>query len=58
MGFKGIRRKTRIVQELFHFLWEQKLWWMMPMVILLVLFAALLIFAQSTPLAPFVYTLF
>lgn len=58
MGLKGIKRKTRVVQELFRFLWDQKLWWMIPMMVLLVLFAALLIFAQSTPLAPFVYTLF
>ncbi len=58
MGLKRMRRKTRVVGELFHFLWEQKLWWMIPMIVLLVLFAALLIFAQSTPLAPFVYTLF
>ena len=58
MGLKGIKRRTRILQELFHFLWEQKLWWMIPMVALLVLFAVLLIFAQSSPLAPFIYTLF
>jgi len=58
MGLKGIQRRSRVVRELFQFLWEQKLWWMIPMVTLLVLFGALLIFASSTPLAPFVYTLF
>ena len=58
MSLKGIKRKTRVIQELFHFLWEQKLWWMIPMVVLLIVFAVLLIFAQSTPLAPFIYTLF
>ena len=57
-SLKGIKRKTQVIQELFHFLWEQKLWWMIPMVALLIVFAVLLIFAQSTPLAPFVYTLF
>ena len=58
MSLKGIKRKMRVIQELFHFLWEQKLWWMIPMVVLLIVFAILLIFAQSTPLAPFIYTLF
>jgi len=58
MGFNSVKRKGRIVQELFQFLWEQKLWWMIPMVALLVLFGALLIFAASSPLAPFIYTLF
>ena len=58
MGLKQVKRRSRIVQEYFQFLWEQKLWWMIPMAALLVIFAALLIFAQSTPLAPFIYTLF
>ena len=58
MGLKGVARKTRIVRELFQFLWEQKLWWLIPMMVLLVLFGLLLIFAQSTPLGPFIYTLF
>ena len=58
MGLKQIKRKSGIVRELFHFLWEQKLWWMIPMMVLLILFAALLIFAQSTALGPFIYTLF
>ena len=58
MGLKQIKRKSGIVWELFHFLWDQKLWWMIPMMVLLILFAALLIFAQSTALGPFIYTLF
>jgi hypothetical protein len=47
-----------IAAELFHFFWERKLWWMMPMLILLVLFGFLIIFAQSSAIAPFIYTLF
>ena len=40
------------------FLWKQKLWWLIPALMVLLLFGLLLLFAQSTPLAPFVYTLF
>ncbi len=58
MGIKGIQRRGRVIRELFHFLWEQKLWWMIPMMVLLILFAVLLIFAQSTAIGPFIYTLF
>ena len=58
MGLKGIGRRTRIVRELFQFLWREKLWWMIPMVTLLIFFGILLIFAQSTALGPFIYTLF
>jgi hypothetical protein len=47
-----------IFGELLAFLWAQKLWWIIPMVVVLVLFAFLLIFAGNTGLAPFVYTLF
>lgn len=47
-----------IFGELLAFLWAQKLWWIIPMVLVLVLFAFLLIFAGHTGLAPFVYTLF
>lgn len=58
MGRREIKRRAQIVQELFQFLWGQKLWWMIPMMALLMFFAVLLIFAQSTALAPFIYTLF
>ncbi|MGH9463738.1 MAG: DUF5989 family protein [Vicinamibacteria bacterium] len=51
-------RKLGIMHELLAFLWERKLWWMMPMVLTLLLFGMLIIFAQSSAVAPFIYTLF
>ena len=51
-------RKVRIMQELMVFLWERKLWWMMPMVLTLLLFGLLILFAESSAVAPFIYTLF
>ena len=50
--------RLSIVGELFKFLWTQRLWWLIPMVTVLLLFGLLLIFAQSAPIAPFIYTLF
>ena len=47
-----------IVGEFFGFLWHQKLWWMMPMFALIFILGLLLVFAQSSALAPFIYTLF
>ena len=47
-----------IVGELFGFLWEQKLWWMIPMVTVFVLFGLLFVFTQGSAVAPFIYTLF
>ena len=47
-----------VIGELFQFLWKQKLWWLIPMMVILVLFGILLVFAQGSALAPFIYTLF
>ena len=47
-----------IVGELLAFLWKRKLWWLIPMIVVIVLFTMLLIFAQGSAVAPFIYTLF
>ena len=46
------------IRELFSFLWEQKRWWLIPMVVFMLGFAALIVLGNSTGLGPFVYTLF
>ncbi len=53
-----LRARFGIMGELLVFLWENKLWWMIPMVIVLCLFAVLLILGQNPVTAPFIYTLF
>ncbi len=57
-AIKRITGKFNIVGELFAFLWEQKLWWLIPMVSVFVVFGLLLAFTQGSALAPFIYTLF
>lgn len=47
-----------IAGELLQFFWQHKFWWITPMVVVLLLFSGLLIFAQSSAVAPFIYTLF
>lgn len=47
-----------ILGELLAFLWQRKMWWMIPMVVVLILVVALLVFAQGSAVAPFIYTLF
>ena len=56
--FGRIARRVSVMGELFQFLWQQKLWWLIPMVAILLMFGLLILFAQSSPIAPFVYTLF
>jgi drug/metabolite transporter superfamily protein YnfA len=47
-----------VVGELLRFLWQRKLWWLIPMVVVLLVFGLLLIFASASGIGPFIYTLF
>ena len=44
--------------EVLAFLWQRKLWWMIPMVAVLLVFGLLLVFASASGVGPFIYTLF
>lgn len=57
-GFRAASRRVGIMRELLSFLWERKLWWMLPMVSMLLLLGILIVLAQSSAIAPFIYTLF
>lgn len=52
------RRRFGIAGELLSFFWTNKRWWMLPMVVVLFTFAVLFALAQSSAIAPFIYTLF
>lgn len=54
----SIRIGSGTIGRLFGFLWKNKLWWLIPMIALLVIFFVIIIFAQSSPLGPFIYVLF
>ncbi|HEY84661.1 MAG TPA: hypothetical protein G4N96_06075 [Chloroflexi bacterium] len=56
--FKGMATNTGVIGEVLVFLWQRKLWWLIPMVVVLLLMGFLLIFASSSGIAPFIYTLF
>jgi hypothetical protein len=53
-----LRSKLAIARELIEFLWAARLWWMIPMVIVLLGLGGLIVLAQSSAIAPFIYTLF
>ncbi len=50
--------KIAIIKEVWSFLRARKKWWLAPIVICLVLLSALIVFTESSSLAPFIYTLF
>lgn len=54
---KLIKERLLTMKELINFFWEQKLWWLIPVVILLLALSLMLILAHSLPLAPFLYAI-
>ena len=50
--------KLSIFSDLIAFLRIRKKWWLLPLAFLIVLLGIILIFAQGSPLAPFIYTVF
>lgn len=47
-----------IISELWSFLKVRKAWWLAPIIIILLLVGALIIFSQSSVISPFIYALF
>jgi hypothetical protein len=45
-------------KELWEFLMTRKKWWLLPIIIILILLGLLIVFTESSALAPFIYTLF
>ena len=59
MGFlRETGDKLETARELMGFLWATKMWWMMPIVFLLLVFALVIVIGSSTGVGPFVYTFF
>jgi hypothetical protein len=46
------------MKELISFLAQRKKFWLLPAIVIMLLFAALVIFTGGSAIAPFVYTLF
>ena len=54
---KKLSSRLSILRELMQFLWQNKLWWMIPIIITLIVLGVFVWFAQSAAV-PFIYTLF
>jgi hypothetical protein len=50
--------KFAIIKEFLQFLRVSKKWWLAPIAIFLLILGGLLVFAKSSALAPFIYSLF
>lgn len=47
-----------LLAELWHFLRVRKKWWLLPIMLVMLLVGSLIVFAQGSALAPFIYTVF
>lgn len=47
-----------LISEMWAFLRIRKKWWLLPIIVVLVAVGAILVFAQGSVLAPFIYTIF
>ena len=45
-------------KEFYSFLKERKKYWLIPIIIVLALFGALIVLSQGSVVAPFIYTIF
>jgi len=50
--------KFEIIKEFWEFLKVRKKWWLAPIIFFLLLLSILIVFAEGSALAPFIYTLF
>jgi len=46
------------LKEFFDFIRVRKKYWLLPILIVLVVFGALIVLSQGTAVAPFIYTIF
>lgn len=53
----SIKTRFSIVKRLTVFLWKNKLWWLIPIIIMLIVFFVLMVFVQTSPLGPLIYPL-
>ena len=52
------QKQGGMLSEFVYFLKTSKKWWLAPIILVLLLVGLLLVFAQGSALAPFIYTVF
>ena len=49
---------NNLMQEMWAYMQTRKKWWLLPVIVIMMAVSVLLIFAQTSVLAPFIYTVF
>lgn len=53
-----MRNNATLIRSLWEFMRERKKFWLLPLIFIMLLMGALLVLAQGSVLAPFIYTIF
>jgi uncharacterized protein DUF5989 len=56
--FRNLGQRLGIAGQLMGFFWRRKIWWLTPLVLVLLVLGVLVIFGQSSAVSAFIYTLF
>jgi len=51
-----LRHLGRLLKDLLGFAWQNKAWWIIPFVLIMLVLALIIVLGQTS--APFIYTLF
>ena len=57
-ALREIGEKFVIAGDLLSFMWHRKMWWMIPLVVVLLFFGLIIVAGSATGVGPFIYTLF
>lgn len=55
---RNFSNKMSIFGELWSFFRARKKWWLAPIIVFLILFGLIMVFAEWSALSPFIYTIF
>jgi len=47
-----------LIKDILSFLKERKKWWLLPVIVVVFLIGAIIVFSSGSAIAPFIYTLF
>jgi Family of unknown function (DUF5989) len=51
----GVIRRPSVAGKLLSFLWKNKWWWLIPLIMVLVALGVLVVFSQRSASTPFIY---
>ncbi len=57
MSLARVAQRASTIGELLAFVWERKLWWMIPILAILVLMSIIIVLAHTSAAAPWMYPL-